>query len=195
STTNSTSGTDTIGTSALRYIPEIPWNQNCAQIALTGCGATAPGGSVNMFAGSGGQSSQYGKPSWQMGVTGMPNDSHRDLPDVSLFASPGFDGSGYIVCQADADGGIPCNLNAGAMDFLILGGTSASAPAFAGVMALVDQYQAAHGGSSRQGNANYYLYALAKSVGASCTSSAMEAAGCIFNDVTHGNSYAITRFG
>jgi len=55
-------------------------------------------------------------------------------------------------------------------------------------MALVNQYQAAHGGTNRQGNANYVLYALAKKAGASCTSSATEAAGCVFNDVTKGNS-------
>src|SRR5206468_684152 len=58
--------------------------------------------------------------------------------------------------------------------------------------ALVNQYQAAHGGSNRQGNANYVLYALAKKAGASCTSSATEAAGCIFNDVTKGNSFLPT---
>lgn len=195
SATNATTGTDMIGTSALGYIPEIPWSQNCAQISITECANPPNSNWLNIVAGSGGPSTQYTKPSWQMGVAGMQNDSHRDLPDVALFASPGFDGSGYIVCQADANSGIPCNLNAGAIDFLIVGGTSASAPAFAGVMALVNQYQAAHGGSSRQGNANYYLYALAKRAGASCTSSGTEAAGCIFNDVTHGNSYAVTRFG
>src|SRR5229473_2936328 len=54
--TNTTTGTDTIGTSAKSYIPEIPWNENCAQIGLTGCSATAPNGSVNIVAGSGGPS-------------------------------------------------------------------------------------------------------------------------------------------
>ena len=55
-------------------------------------------------------------------------------------------------------------------------------------MALVNQYQAENGGTSRQGNANFVLYALAKKSGASCASSATEAAGCVFNDVTKGNS-------
>jgi subtilase family serine protease len=182
------------GASALGYIPEIPWNQNCAQLGLTGCGSSAPQGSLNIVAGSGGASGVYAKPSWQMGVSGMPNDSHRDLPDLSLFASPGFDGSGYIVCQADATGGLPCSLTAGEFNFLIVGGTSASAPTFAGVIALVNQYEGAHGGSSRQGNANYTLYPLSKKSGASCASSATEAAGCIFNDVTHGNSYLVTKY-
>src|SRR3989454_2340710 len=157
---------DPTGTSAKSYIPEIPWSENCAQIALTGCGASAPNGSVNIVAGSGGASSLYGKPKWQMGVTGVPNDNHRDQPDISLFASPGFDGTGYVYCQSDRtiSGGRTCDLNAssGILDFGIVGGTSASAPAFAGIMALVNQYQTAHGGANRQGNANYVLYALAK---------------------------------
>jgi len=183
---------DPTGTSARSYVPEIPWNENCAQIALTGCGAGAPNGSVNIVAGSGGASSLYGKPTWQMGVAGMPNDNHRDQPDISLFASPGFDGTGYVYCQSDQtiSGARTCDLNAsnGFLDFGVVGGTSASAPAFAGIMALVNQYQTAHGGTNRQGNANYVLYALAKKAGASCTSSATEAAGCVFNDVTKGNS-------
>jgi subtilase family serine protease len=177
----------TTGVSAKGYIPEIPWNESCAQLGLSGCSSPEY---QNIVAGSGGPSSRYSKPSWQMGVTGMPNDSKRDQPDISLFASPGFNGSGYIVCQQDQTYDIPCSLDLNNADrpFLIIGGTSASSPSFAGVMALVSQYEAAHGGSQRQGNANYTLYALAKKVGASCTSAAGEAAGCIFNDVTHGNS-------
>jgi hypothetical protein len=183
----------TTGASALSYIPEIPWNQSCAQIGLSGCGASAPNGSLNIVAGTGGPSSTYSKPNWQLGVTGMPNDNHRDLPDVSLFASPGFDGTGYIYCQSDQTitGAPMCdisNASGGALDFGIVGGTSASAPAFAGIMALVNQYEASHGGTNRQGNANHVLYALVKKAGASCTSSAAEGAGCVFNDVTKGNS-------
>ena len=37
------------------------------------------------------------------------------------------------------------------------GGTSASAPAFAGIMAMVNQYMLAQGDVGRQGNANYVL--------------------------------------
>jgi len=184
---------DPTGTSAISYIPEIPWNQNCAQVGLMGCGLTAPQGSVNIVAGSGGPSAVYGKPKWQMGVSGMPNDNHRDQPDISLFASPGFDGTGYVYCQSDETiSGIPsCDLSRAAAEFLdfgIVGGTSASAPAFAGIMALVNQYQAAHGGSNRQGNANYVLYALAKKSGTSCASAKTEATACVFNDVIKGNS-------
>ena len=178
------------GTSALKYIPEIPWNVSCAQLGATHCGSAAPQGSLNIVAGSGGPSKTYGKPKWQMGVTGMPNDNHRDLPDVSLFASSGFDYSGYAVCAGDgtATSSPQCSIDQGSYDITIVGGTSASAPAFAGIMALVNQYQSAHGGQARQGNANYVLYPLAKKSGSSCTSSATEAAGCVFNDVVKGNS-------
>jgi subtilase family serine protease len=186
----SASNSSTTRESALSYIPEIPWNENCAQISLTGCGANAPQGSVNIVAGSGGASTSYAKPKWQMGITGMPNDSHRDLPDLSLFASTGFDGSGYIICPGTGQeaGASQCNATPGVYNFGIVGGTSASTPAFAGIMALVNQYESTHGGTTRQGNPNYTLYPLSKKSGASCTSSATEAATCIFNDVTKGNS-------
>jgi Pro-kumamolisin, activation domain/Bacterial Ig-like domain (group 3) len=186
----SATNNSTTGESALSYIPEIPWNQNCAQISLTGCGPSAPQGSLNIIAGSGGYSTFYSKPEWQMGVTGMPKDGHRDLPDLSLFASSGFDGSGYIICPGTGQetGASQCNSTPGVYNFGIVGGTSASAPAFAGIMALVNQYQSTHGGTARQGNANYTLYPLSKKLGAICTSSATEAATCIFNDVTKGNS-------
>ncbi|HXN00050.1 MAG TPA: protease pro-enzyme activation domain-containing protein, partial [Candidatus Dormibacteraeota bacterium] len=35
---------DATGTSAKSYIPEIPWNENCSQLGLTGCGPGAPHG-------------------------------------------------------------------------------------------------------------------------------------------------------
>ena len=183
------------GTSAKGYIPEIPWSETCAQLGLTGCGSTAPNGSLNIIAGSGGPSKLYAKPKWQMGVNGVPNDNHRDQPDISLFASPGFTGSAYVICQKDVTGVSSCDLSSPFYSFHTVGGTSASAPAFAGVMALVNQYAAAHGGSSRQGNPNPVLYALAKKSGASCTSGTTEGVGCMFNDVAGGNTDLATRYG
>jgi len=186
STTNNATGT-----SAKSYIPEIPWSQNCAQIGLTDCGSSAPQGSVNIVAGSGGPSAIYPKPKWQLGVAGMPNDSHRDQPDVSLFASVGFNGTAYVLCQSDRIG--PCYVNSGSVSVELVGGTSASAPAFAGVIALVNQKQSnTSNPAPRQGNANNVLYALAKTSGASCTSSLAEAANCVFNDVTKGNTFLPT---
>jgi subtilase family serine protease len=163
--TTPTTTTPPVPASALKYIPEVPWNDTCAQLGLSGCGGASTNIPLNIVAGSGGASSVYAKPSWQMGYPGVPNDSHRDLPDVSLFASNGFNGSFYIICQRDITNVGSCNLNELSFTFQGLGGTSASAPAFAGIMALVNQKM-----GSRQGNANYVLYALAKRPGASCNS-------------------------
>jgi Pro-kumamolisin, activation domain/Bacterial Ig-like domain (group 3) len=179
------------GTSAKSYIPEIPWSQNCAQIGLTGCGSSAPQGSVNIVAGSGGPSAIYPKPKWQLGVAGMPDDNHRDQPDVSLFAGVGFNGTAYVLCQGDRIG--PCYFNSGSVSVELVGGTSASAPAFAGIIALVNQKQSSTSNPApRQGIANNVLYALANKSGASCTSSPAEPANCVFNDVTKGNSFLPT---
>ena len=129
-------------------------------------------------------SAPYPKPAWQTG-NGVPNDGKRDIPDVSLFASAGFTGSFYIVCQADADpdqSGSQCDLNSPFMHFLGVGGTSASSPAFAGIMALVNQKVGAP-----QGNANPVLYRLAaQQSGSACNSSAGPANSCVFNDITGG---------
>jgi subtilase family serine protease len=92
----------------------------------------------------------YAKPSWQSGA-GVPNDSLRDLPDISLFASNGFMGSFYVICQQDRTGGV-CDLN----DFVGYGGSSVASPAFAGIMALVDQKM-----GTPQGVPGFVLYKLA----------------------------------
>jgi hypothetical protein len=178
--------------SALGYIPEIPWNDSCAQLGLTGCGSSQVGGSLtNIIAGSGGPSSLYSKPSWQSGA-GVPQDNKRDIPDVSLFASNGFTGSGYLICASD-QGGF-CQSGTPSFSYLAIGGTSASAPAFAGIMALINHSQSKQSLSNRQGNANYILYALAKKQASitpalNCNASASPAASCSFNDVTRGNSF------
>ncbi len=193
------------GASAKSYIPETTWNQSCASLGLDGCGPSAT--NLNIVAGSGGPSNcatvdsnsmclgGYAKPSWQVG-NGVPQDGVRDLPDVSLFASSGFNGSFYIICEADftpfgpiPGSNTPCSLTT--FSFVGLGGTSASSPAFAGMMALVNQKMGMQGQSARQGNANYVLYNLAAQSGASCDSSNGPASGanaCIFHDVTKGNN-------
>ncbi len=74
------SGSDVI-TSAQMYIPEKVWNDTFSQNVLS--------------AGGGGASSVFGKPSWQTG-TGVPDDGVRDVPDVSLNASPAHDP--YLIC-------------------------------------------------------------------------------------------------
>jgi hypothetical protein len=178
--------------SALGYIPEIPWNDSCAQLGLTGCGTSELGGDlINIVAGSGGASTIYNKPLWQNGL-GVPADNKRDLPDVSLFASNGFTGTGYLVCESDQ--GAYCQLSGTYFSYLPIGGTSASAPSFAGILALINQSQAKQNFSNRQGNANYVLYALAKkqanvTPALNCNASANPVAGCTFNDITKGNSF------
>jgi subtilase family serine protease len=202
--------------SAKGYVPETTWNDSCTNGLLSSLGYSAdPEANCNnsasqldflvVFGGGGGASSctmsdfnpntlqgdlsscsaPYAKPSWQAG-NGMPNDGRRDIPDVSLFASNGFTGSFYIVCQADADpdmSGAQCDLNSPFMHFIGIGGTSAASPAFAGIMALVNQKT-----GSRQGNANYVFYKLAAQSGASCASSGTPGTSCIFYDVTSGTN-------
>ncbi len=127
----------------------------------------------------------YPKPSWQVGVT-PSGDLTRDLPDVSLFGADGLiSGSFYVICERDQQGptsttSATCDLSTQA--FLGVGGTSVSAQAFAGVMALVDQKA---GGP--QGNANTVLYPLfSAQSAASCNTNGPPAATCVFNDVTSG---------
>lgn len=94
----------------------------------------------------------YPKPSWQAGP-GVPADGARDIPDVALFASNGANLSGYAICVSDEE----CSVwSGGAADVLIVGGTSASSPLMAGIMALVDEKY------GRQGQADFVLYALSQ---------------------------------
>ncbi len=160
--------------SAKGYIPETTWNNSCTNsLAVTlGYGSNPEqacnnpqmiqAGGLISVAGSGGPSncvvntqgvvgsctSGYAKPSWQTG-TGTQTDQVRDLPDISLFASNGFLGSFYVVCQQDQTGG--CSLNS----FAGYGGTSVASPAFAGIMALVNQKM-----GSPQGVPGFALYKL-----------------------------------
>ena len=155
--------------SAKGPIPETTWNNSCTNaIWQPKYGATAEAACNNstlqalettnnawVTGGSGGASGEDGigfgwtKPSWQ---TVPPADNARDLPDVSLFASNGFMSSFYVICQSDQTGGPgSCTLD----NLQGYGGTSVASPAFAGIMALVNQK---HG---PQGNANLVLYNLA----------------------------------
>src|SRR5436853_614809 len=197
----STTNNSTTQQSANGYIPETTWNDSCTNAifgdprigfstnAETNCNNSRLTGFVFTAGGSGGKSScttpsgqtpaacagGYSKPSWQFG-TGVPLDGKRDVPDVSLFASNGFVGNSYAICETDVLGF--CS----SYNLFPIGGTSASAPAFAAIMALVNQKT-----QSRQGNANVVLYKLAtKQSASSCNSSTGPASTCIFNDVTSG---------
>jgi subtilase family serine protease len=128
----------------------------------------------------------YAAPIWQVGP-GVPSGMKRALPDVSMFAGNGFNYASYIVCEQDADPsntGNPCSLTADNYeDFVQVGGTSASAQVFAGIMALVVQKQ----GGLRQGLPNSTLYKLAATQTLSaCGSNNSPSSTCIFYDVTDG---------
>lgn len=158
--------------SAKSYISENVWNESCTPAQ---CGLNA-----GLWAGGGGPSIYTSKPSWQAGVTGIPNDGMRDTPDVSLTAA-GHDP--YLLCLQGS-----CTPDSqGFISFFAVGGTSASAPSFAGIMALVNQKM-----GGRQGQANYVLYRLASAENlAQCNASsttALPASTCVFNDTTKGNN-------
>ncbi|MGB9466641.1 MAG: Ig-like domain repeat protein, partial [Candidatus Acidiferrum sp.] len=169
---NSSTDQTTLG-SAISYIPEDVWNESCAS-GQSGC--TKP----NIFATGGGASTFFTKPSWQTGVAGIPTDNARHLPDVSLTAA-GHDP--YLLCLRGS-----CVPNAqGQISFAGVSGTSASAPAFAGIMALVGQKTLV-----RLGQPNYVLYRLAAAENpAQCNASSatsLPLSTCVFNDVTVGNN-------
>jgi trimeric autotransporter adhesin len=156
--------------SILGYIPEQPWNDS--QYGLDAVNYYTATGATSIVGGSGGASSSavcstgsynsttgactgtvsgYAKPSWQTG-TGVPADKVRDIPDISLFAADGLNYSYYPICASDGD----CQSPGGSSLYQItgVGGTSAAAPTFAGIMALVNQQYGA------QGQANFVLYPL-----------------------------------
>jgi uncharacterized protein (TIGR03437 family) len=123
--------------SALGYIPEMAWNDS-----------SSASGNITLWSGGGGASIYYAKPAWQTGP-GVPNDQHRDVPDISFSASAHHDGywlamNGEVTC---------CD-----------GGTSIATPVFAGVLALLNQYQISTGAQSHPGlgNVNPMLYTLAQ---------------------------------
>ena len=158
--------------SALSHIPENVWNQSCTS---TSCGTSA-----NLYATGGGVSNFFARPSWQAGVTGLPSDTKRHVPDVSLTASSN---DAYAICIQRS-----CKATStGQISFQLVSGTSASAPSFAGIMALVRQRA-----QVRQGQANYVLYRLAAAEQYSqCSGSStttVPATNCIFYDVTTGNN-------
>jgi hypothetical protein len=131
--------------SVLSYIPELPWNESGA---ATGA----------LWAGGGGASIVYSKPSWQS-APGVPADGKRDVPDVAMTAAIH---DAYIV---EFQSGV-----------WYVAGTSAAAPSLASAAALIDQNAGA-----AQGNINPNLYALA-------TLQYSNGGSAVFHDITSGNN-------
>ena len=107
-------------------------------------------------AGSGGLSTVSARPGWQSGVTGLPAGNARALPDISMFASSGLTwGHSLIFCYSGTGQGCDFS-NANTVYVNTDGGTSFVAPAFSGIIALINQKT-----GGRQGQANNILYPLA----------------------------------
>ena len=153
------------------------WGSNVADYQHTTLGGHIP---EDAWSGSGGGAdSSFAKPDWQAGVPGIPNDNARDFPDVSLVSDPDV---AYMWCL---NGG--CN-NTNAPTISLAYGTSLSGPAFAGMVALLDQQ---YGG--RQGLLNRSLYKLAASenwsgCNGSSQSTTRPPGSCVFYDITVGDN-------
>lgn len=118
-------------------------------------------GAGGLLAGGGGASIFYPKPAWQT-APGVPDDNARDVPDIAFSAAGNHDP--YMVVNVNGQ--------------RATGGTSAGAPSFAGVVALLNQYLISTGAQSQPGlgNINPELYRLAR-----VTSN-------VFHDITQGNN-------
>lgn len=107
----------------------------------------------------GGASLVYPRPSYQLGLGSLEGNA-RTLPDVALLGdpeSPGF----FFVRHAS---------------LRVVGGTSASAPGWAGILALANQFAHASG----LGCANARLYQLG--------TAGQQGGPAVFNDVTEGSN-------
>ncbi|HUI56348.1 MAG TPA: protease pro-enzyme activation domain-containing protein [Bryobacteraceae bacterium] len=119
-------------------------------------------GAGGLLASGGGASVYFPKPAWQAGP-GVPADDARDVPDISFSAAGNHDP--YMVVNANGQ--------------RATGGTSASAPSFGGVIALLNQYLVSKGSQAKPGlgNINSELYRLARTTTG------------VFHDITQGNNF------
>lgn len=164
---------------ALKYIPEEPWNDSTSTNgALADNAPYLGGGASNIIGGGGGSSIYFSKPSFQTLLT--PADDKRDVPDVSFMAGNGLHGAVWLVCGTGTNDCVTSNGNfTSSTTFSGAGGTSAATPAFAGMLALVVQAT-----GTRLGQANNVLYQLAASK-----------YGTVFHDVTIGNNSVVCTSG
>jgi hypothetical protein len=159
-------------TSTVRSVNEMSADPNVTSVGGTGftppdSSGTDQGYSTesvwNDAAGAtgGGASQIFSKPAFQTG-SGVPNDGARDVPDIALIASPYSPGV-YWADDQNGTAAITC----------CIGGTSLSAPLWAGFASVIGQ-EVGH----RLGNLNLIIYPLANSI--------YNTAG--FHDVTAGNN-------
>jgi subtilase family serine protease len=170
-----TSNTSVPLASAEAHIPEMVWNDTCANpqfaqaLSMTTsalCNTATLKGQPNPFlevsGGGGGLSScltlssnacqgGHAAPSWQTNVYGLAGIRTRAVPDVSMIAT------NWIICSYDNS---TCDPTNGDVD--IVGGTSAAAPSVAAIIAILDEGMSTTGSpDGRQGLLNPQLYALA----------------------------------
>ncbi|MGA8433120.1 MAG: S53 family peptidase [Candidatus Sulfotelmatobacter sp.] len=158
-----TTGTTDDISSALEHIPEEGWNDTTLALA-NGGGLSASGGGASIY---------FSKPAWQTGT-----DGKRDVPDIAVNASPDHDG--YLFCSEDGPNNtIVATCTSGfrdsSTDLDVVGGTSAAAPTFAAIIALINQ-DLGNVPPAGLGEINPTLYALAASNPTA------------FHDVTTGNN-------
>jgi subtilase family serine protease len=171
--------------SAMSHIPEMVWNDSCANPVFAGyfdytpaafCNTATVNGQSNPFIdilgggsgvssctttdGNGNCTAGYPQPSWQQNVLGIGNFGGRAIPDVSMIATL------WLMCSYDTS---PCDPTqpptfppAATGTIKVLEGTSAAAPSVAAIVALIDQSQiSASVPDGRQGLLNPTLYSLA----------------------------------
>ncbi|GEM_PF-2165156 len=146
------------------------WNSSNSSTGVSATGyipevAWNESNSSGIASSGGGLSIFYSRPSWQTG-TGI-NFTQRGVPDIAMTAA-GHD------CYRTVDSG----------QDQCWSGTSAAAPSFAGLVAILNQYQVSQGFQSRagMGNINPTLYRLSQSSG-------------IFHDIVQGNNIVPCRTG
>jgi hypothetical protein len=171
------------------YIPESTWNDSTTNDTTISLNVpwTSASGNQNILSGSGGPSScsslnaagdcvPYPKPPWQTGI-GVPSDGVRDLPDLALFSGGLYGKASWVICDNDTNASgvvLDCATDSsGRFSWEGAYGTSAAAPAFAGIIAMVVGKT-----GQRQGQATEVLYNLFNSAIASL----------IFKDITIGNN-------
>ena len=144
------------------YIPEGAWGDTEGDIDA---------GFPDLNASTGGVSVIYPKPYWQVPYT--PNDKFRDVPDVALSASDEVMPYMTVFTTTHHDGGTSQRVEP-------VGGTSAAAPSFAGILALVNHKLAIANPKAPVGlgNANPVLYALANN----------PTGAAAFHDITQGDN-------
>jgi hypothetical protein len=169
-------GSADIVSSALQYIPETSWNDTAYDQSFSP--------SYTLSSGGGGVSTLYGLPTWQKAPGNFSGTSMRFVPDVAFSASADHDP--YMICTqvfptgttdpSKTEGSSCVNgfrFSDGSLGNSYIGGTSAAAPSFAGLLTLLVQKY------GKLGNINPLLYSLA---GDATTYST------VFNDITTGTN-------